>query len=263
MKSVVSPSLFSLLIALVCVACSSSERLSPKQRGDKEHEFTGTQTVEASIDFSGWGSPRPEKVGFDQIEPIFRDPAYGSCARCHASQWPYLGSDFAKLKSSVPYKKRKIQSLLDLAKFITDCSDMDEQSKCTGDPDDPSDNHEYKMPTKFGFAKLSATHVAKLRQWSNDGASEKSCEPLLPFEPAKMSDMKLLNAMGQVVGDVESWSIESEINRLILKVRHDETEIIESFTSAMAGFEQKFRAELKMIEPITDFSFIAVNPACP
>ncbi|MCX6125740.1 MAG: hypothetical protein NTV34_13490 [Proteobacteria bacterium] len=119
-------------------------------------------------------SAGPEISGFDQVSKIFFDPAYGPCARCHTSQWPLLTAlgwpDFLKSKD---YKGRHLSNV-ELGTIILDCIDTELAMGCTGDPEDNTDNVEFKMPSKYGFPSVSRDDVVLLKRWVSDGALENS-----------------------------------------------------------------------------------------
>jgi|GEM_PF-1681464 len=212
-----------LILIVLAGGCSFVEQ--PRHGNDANGPQFANELDETSvrIDLSNWPAPHPAKIGFDAIAPIFRDSKHGSCARCHVTQWPYIGGDFAKLASSVPYKKRRIQTLTGLATFIADCSDMVESTRCAGDPDDPKDNYDYKMPTKFGFSPLSEQDLQLIRRWAEDGAEEFGCSQVVELTPTSWFNIRLIDEAGTEIGLTKESSYDHERKILTLFAMLDHT----------------------------------------
>lgn len=110
----------------------------------------------------------PAVVGYDAIvSSVWDKPEYGPCMSCHVLDWPRL-NDFDALSASAA--ERGYPDVAALGAFVTDCVDPATEAACAGDPDDPADNIDAKMPSKFGFSTVTADDLTLLKQWLSDGS---------------------------------------------------------------------------------------------
>lgn len=114
----------------------------------------------------------PAIVGYDAVaNAIWSKAEYGPCVSCHTLEWPLL-ADFDALSASAV--ERGYADVAALGAAVVDCVDMNSEVNCAGEPTDPMDNIDYKMPSKFGFSSLAEDDVALLRRWLADGAKDQS-----------------------------------------------------------------------------------------
>ena len=181
-------SLTGIACVLLLLGCRAPSFKKTKSDPESPHLAPPTTTTAATTTayrialVLNKNSGSPEISGFDQVSNIFFDPAYGPCARCHATQWPFLSvlgwPDFLKSKD---YKGRHLSNV-ELATIIRDCIDTESAMGCTGDPDDNSDNVEFKMPSKYGFPSVSKDDVLALKRWVSDGALATSSNAIQNIE---------------------------------------------------------------------------------
>ena len=111
-----------------------------------------------------------EEQDFAKVIGVFKKPKYGPCTGCHAKDWPYLAdveprASWKRYLESLTKPGARIQKKGELASVMVGCVDMATEDHCGGDPLDPTDNIDFKMPSKFGFDEIMGEDLEVLKRW--------------------------------------------------------------------------------------------------
>jgi hypothetical protein len=114
-------------------------------------------------------------VGFDRVLQVFTQAQYGPCTLCHEREWPYLSesggwSRFQASLAAPTAAARGVTNIAQLAALVGGCVDPEDSNRCAGEPGDPNDDLDEKMPLKFGYDLLSGEDLELVRRWVADGA---------------------------------------------------------------------------------------------
>lgn len=155
----------------------------PKQPDDKvaggtSLTFGDWQKIEIRIEIDPERGPRGKVIGFDKVAEVLGKEAYGPCSLCHTHEWPYISSEngWPRFLESLSRVSHGITTKESLAALLVDCVDQTSEEHCAGDPQDTSDNMDFKMPSKFGFEPVTENDLTVLKQWLVDGTQELSID---------------------------------------------------------------------------------------